>query len=667
MISSLNQVCGQCKGLFEHAAHLLTSESEDDNISDDVAIEFTEEHHSILIANNNAKSCHMCSLIAHVFPHILEAYDPQSPIQWVMWGDKGDQLLDLGFQIRKYDFIQDLRIQISAKAAVSLHHTPATWSFEALQTVQAWMQTCTSSTTTHRQCERPPMKRQLPLRLVDVMPDQPHQVYSGSTLTREEFQALDTDEAPPVRIISTKSLPLDIRYMTLSHRWGNSPSIILNSTTAPTLLNSNIPLELLNSPNAKLFRHAMYVTRCLGIRYLWIDSMCIMQDDDSEKAKEIALMGEIYYNSSLNISATDSTSGADGLIFNRDVLKTSPCQLSVHLPGVIETLDLIAFHNKILVESDEGELNRRGWVLQERILSPRVLHFTKHQVFWECNSLLASDIRPEGEPIDPTSAGDMRGILSASYSAALPDDTMNALWYDVVRQYSATSLSFSGDRLLAVSALAERYSILSSQSPDEYVAGIWMAHLPLALVWRRIPRTEAPSMSLQNMNQEQIAPTWSWAALTCAVESADMDYLHPNIAVVQIGGIQRRSASQFDGVTSCWLRVRGHMCKVEQGAETASIEMVWDKLAADDGGGASRLFLLYVAYRSFRSRKDMRGLVLRRTNKRGQYIRVGAFSTSNFDIEWTYIGEAFAGKTHNLEEEDFLEVTESKGYTVEII
>ncbi|KAL6819729.1 heterokaryon incompatibility domain-containing protein [Trichoderma camerunense] len=570
-------LCRQCRGLFEHAAHLLTSESEDGKISDDVAIEFTEEHHSLLITNNNAKSCHMCSLIAHVFPHILDAYDPHSPIQWVMWGDKDDQRLDLGFQIRKYDFIQDLRIQIN----------------------------------------------------------QPHQVYSGSTLTREEFQALDIDVAPP--------------------------------TTAPTLLNSNIPLELLESSNAKLFRHAMYVTRCLGIRYLWIDSMCIMQDDDSEKAKEIALMGEIYYNSSLNISATDSTSGADGLIFNRDVLKTSPCQLSVQLPGVGETLDLVVFHNKVLVESDEGELNRRGWVLQERILSPRVLHFTKHQVFWECNSLLASDIRPEGEPIDPTSPSDMRGILSASSSAALPDDTMNALWYDVVRQYSATSLSFSGDRLLAVSALAERYSILSLQSPAEYVAGIWMAHLPLALVWRRISRTEAPSMSLQNMEQEQIAPTWSWAALTCAVESADMDYLHPNIAVVDLGGIQRRSASQFDGVTSCWLRVRGHMCKVEQGAETANIEMVWDTPATDDGGGASRLFLLYVAYRSFKSRRDMRGLVLQRTNKRGQYIRLGAFSTSNFDIEGTYTGEAFKGNTHNLEEEDFLEFTKSQGYTVEII
>ncbi|KAL7948003.1 heterokaryon incompatibility domain-containing protein [Trichoderma barbatum] len=611
MESLLNQVCRLCRGFFEHAAHLLTSESEDGNISDDVSIDFTEEHHSLLVANVNKKSCHMCSLIAHIFPRILDSYDTHHPIQWVMWGDKDDQLLDLGFQIPKQDFIQDLRIQIN----------------------------------------------------------QPPHVHSGRLPTREEFQMLDIDVAPSARIIPTKSLPLDIRYMTLSHRWGNSPSIILTSMTAPTLLDTNIPLELLESSNARLFRHAMYVTRCLGVRYLWIDSMCIMQDNESEKAGEIALMGEIYYNSSLNISATDSTSGADGLIFQRDTLKTTPCQVNLHITGVDEEVELVAFHNKVLVESDEGELNRRGWVLQERILSPRVLHFTRYQIFWECNSVLASDIRPEGEPIDPnpTSSGDMRGILSASYTASLPDDTMKALWFDVVRQYSATSLSFSGDRLLAVSALAERFSIVGSQSPNKYVAGIWKPHLPLALLWRRIPSTETSSIPQQIMVQERIAPTWSWASLTCAVESADMSNLHPNIELLEVSGIQRRSASLFDGVTSCRLLVRGRMCKVEQRTGHVGLEMSWDKPTTDERGNASKHLLLYVAYRPFRRRRDMRGLVLQRTSERGQYTRVGAFSASNFEIEGTYIGEAFAGSTHNLERNDFLEFDESQGYTVEII
>ncbi|KAL7938435.1 heterokaryon incompatibility domain-containing protein [Trichoderma chlorosporum] len=667
MASSLNQVCRLCSGFFEHAANLLTSESEDGNISDDVSIRFTKEHHSVLVANNNTQSCHMCSLIAHVFPHILDPYDPLRPIQWMMWGERDDQMLDLGFQIPKQDFIQDLRIQISAKAAVSLHDAPSTWSFEALQTAQVWMQNCTSATSTHKQCARPPTKRQLPLRLVDVMPDQQPHIYSGDVLTRKDFRAMDIEAAPPARIISTKSLPLDIRYMTLSHRWGNSPSIILNSTTAATLLNSNIPLALLESSNAKLFRHAMYVTKCLGIRYLWIDSMCIMQDDDSEKAKEIALMGEIYYNSSLNISATDSTSGADGLIFQRDVLKTTPCQVSLQLSGRNEPLDLVAFHNKVLVESDEGELNRRGWVLQERILSPRVLHFTKPRIFWECNSLLASDIRPLGEPIDPASSGDMRGVLSASYQAALPANKMMALWYDVVRQYSATSLSFSGDRLLAVSALAERYSIVGLQPPKEYVAGIWTSHLPLALLWRRIPQTESLSISQKDASRERIAPTWSWAALTCAIESADMINLYPNIAIVEVSDIQRRSASLFDGVTGGRLRIRGQMCRVEQGTEADGLEMVWDKPVAHKAGCAPRLFLLYVAHRPFGSRRDMRGLLLQRTTERGRYIRVGAFSTSNYEIEGTYIEEAFAGNVHDLEEEDFVDFDKSQGYTVEIV
>ncbi|KAL7784570.1 heterokaryon incompatibility domain-containing protein [Trichoderma ceciliae] len=656
----------QCNGLFEHAANLLASESEDGNISDDVAAEFTADHHSMLTANSNAQSCHMCSLIAHVFPHILDSYDPDCPRQWVMWGDKAEQFVDLGLHIPKQDFIQDLRIQ-RAKAAVSLQNSSSTWSFEGLQTVQIWMQNCTALRTTHNQCARPQIKRQLPLRLVDVMPDQPLHTHVGSAITQDEFQSLDIDAPPPARIVSTSSssIPLDIRYMTLSHRWGNSPSIILNSKTAPALLSGNIPLELLNSSNAKLFRHAIYVTRCLGIRYLWIDSMCIMQDDDSEKGKEIALMCEIYFNSSLNISATDSTSGADGLIFQRDALKTTPCRVSLDVSG--ETLDLVAFHNKAAVESDEGELNTRGWVLQERILSPRVLHFTKHQIFWECNSLLASEIRPRGEPIDPADFTDMRGILSSSYPKVLPDDTMKALWYGAVRHYSATSLSFPGDRLLAVSALAERFSVVSGQSPDDYVAGIWLSHLPLALVWRRIPeRRISPNPRQKITAQERIAPTWSWAALTCAVELADMDDLHANVQVLDVS-IQRRSTNLFDGVTSCRLRIRGRMCKVERHLENAGLEIAWDTPPVRDADEAPELFLLHVAYRPFKSRRDMRGLVLQRTKDKGQYTRAGAFSTSNFDIEGTYMQEAFAGSRRNLAENDFLELHKGEGYTVEII
>jgi hypothetical protein len=116
MKSSLNQVCRLCTGLFGHATHLLTSESEDGNISDDVSIEFTKEDHSLLVENNIGKSCHMCSLIVHVFPHILDPFDANNPPQWVMWGERDDQFLDLGFQISKYDFIQDLRIQMSMRS-----------------------------------------------------------------------------------------------------------------------------------------------------------------------------------------------------------------------------------------------------------------------------------------------------------------------------------------------------------------------------------------------------------------------------------------------------------------------------------------------------------------------------------------------------------------------
>lgn len=111
MDSSLHRICKHCTAIFEHAARLLTSESDDGNISDDVATALTAEHHSLLVANINAKSCHMCSLISHIFPRVLDPFDPKGTPQWLMWGDKDEQYLDLGFHISKHDFIQDLRIQ----------------------------------------------------------------------------------------------------------------------------------------------------------------------------------------------------------------------------------------------------------------------------------------------------------------------------------------------------------------------------------------------------------------------------------------------------------------------------------------------------------------------------------------------------------------------------
>ncbi|KAK3386866.1 heterokaryon incompatibility protein-domain-containing protein [Podospora didyma] len=178
---------------------------------------------------------------------------------------------------------------------------------------------------------------------------------------------------------------------------------MLNRDTSAVFLSASIPPELLQSPGAATFRHVFDVTRSLGFRYLWIDSLCIMQDNDSEKAAEIAHMEEVYSDSSLNISATDAESGSDGLIFDRNPLAVNPCRRTMVSTSAQKSLSnsepLIActpWQNEFRDYVTEAPLNKRVWVFQERTLTPRVVYFTKKEIYWECHSLRAPEIHPVG-------------------------------------------------------------------------------------------------------------------------------------------------------------------------------------------------------------------------------------------------------------------------------
>ena len=147
---------------------------------------------------------------------------------------------------------------------------------------------CVSS---HFDCTNLKTVGRLPLRLIDVRPTGlGHQPMSAIGL--DEFNRLSLDNCHDVHIVSAaQSLPPDTMYLTLSHRWGSPPSILLTAKTS-FLLTGDIAPYLLKSDNASVFRHAIHVNRALGFRYLWIDALCIMQDDHQEKTAEIMQMDE---------------------------------------------------------------------------------------------------------------------------------------------------------------------------------------------------------------------------------------------------------------------------------------------------------------------------------------------------------------------------------------
>ncbi|KAF2026075.1 HET-domain-containing protein, partial [Setomelanomma holmii] len=220
----------------------------------------------------------------------------------------------------------------------------------------------------------------------------------------------------------------------LSHCWGKKGAALqLTPDTVDTLRSGVARAEL-----PKTFRDAAEIFEKLGIHFLWIDAMCIAQDNLEDWASAASVMADIYEGAYLTIAAT-SSNNSNGGCFSR-------------------------FRNRI---RDFGSGNtmtdwpllRRGWVCQERRLSTRVIHYAKDQLFWECDTAFHS----ESDPQDWTS-GD-RGTLKN-----LHDDPGQS-WRSLVEIYSRLKFTKKGDHLPALAGIVEREA--RRRKDDTYVAGMW--------------------------------------------------------------------------------------------------------------------------------------------------------------------------------------------------
>lgn len=174
-------------------------------------------------------------------------------------------------------------------------------------------------------------------------------------------------------------------------------------------MKKHIPLHTLS----KTFQDAVEVTRRLGIRYLWIDSLCIIQDSAADWDTEAIQMEYVYNNCFFNIAATHSANGEGGLFTRRDPLVNLPVRVQATYDGE-EPKFLMSINANRWVEAFEREpLNTRGWVIQERIFSPRICHFTSNQVIWECNFSVAFEKFATG-PASPGHAFSMDGLKTLS-------------------------------------------------------------------------------------------------------------------------------------------------------------------------------------------------------------------------------------------------------------
>jgi hypothetical protein len=159
-------------------------------------------------------------------------------------------------------------------------------------------------------------------------------------------------------------------------------------------------------------------------------------------------------------------------------------------------------------------LYKRGWVFQERYLPPRLLHFGKHQILWQCHELHASENFPQGMPLKQhhmhfEALGNIPSPGQVERTA-MPQSAFD-LWIQIVSGYTKCDLTYAQDKLVALSGLAH---LFHERTGDEYLAGLWRSHFCELLNWRVASRAWKP----QKIRPAYRAPSWSWASIDSQIE-----------------------------------------------------------------------------------------------------------------------------------------------------
>lgn len=287
-------------------------------------------------------------------------------------------------------------------------------------------------------------------------------------------------------------------YVALSHCWGKS-QILKTEHDSLNLRKRGIPWDII----PRTFQDAITFVRHLGLRYLWIDSLCIIQDDSADWERESARMASIYMNSVLTIAATKSADSEGGCF---SVVPENGRTYKV--TGLDQGGRQFTIYARPSVRSWEKSplpLHSRAWCFQERILSPRVLHFHHHELKWECQAITTCECSLTSTSHDKQNHASRLGLESDPHS-------MNDKWRRMVREYVELNLTYTSDRLPALSGLAKH--IQQAYGRGRYLAGLWEDSLVEDLMWW-VKEDEAQHAWRP---QEWRAPSWSWASLEGQIE-----------------------------------------------------------------------------------------------------------------------------------------------------
>ncbi|KAF2139713.1 uncharacterized protein K452DRAFT_275190, partial [Aplosporella prunicola CBS 121167] len=302
------------------------------------------------------------------------------------------------------------------------------------------------------------------------------------------------------------------RYATLTHCWGDPSRPPLKTDKAS--LQERLKEIPLNSMPAN-FRDAVSVTRALGLRYLWIDSLCIIQDDKHDWQRESASMASIYRCAYITLCALQGNSSFSGFLDKRFLTPSVEIAYRSSLCCEISGTYFIrensnrknSFHTGFKPLTSSSWMHR-GWTLQETVLSQRKLLFTDSMVFFICGKRCRQE--NGDDTFSPLRLHWPEASVTKSGTQYEVEEWKDS-WNRIVEKYSGRIFTFPEDKLPALSALAEDIAFATR---DQYLARLWESDIHQGLLWLDIP----PHISLGDdacmkacRTRPFTAPSWSWA------------------------------------------------------------------------------------------------------------------------------------------------------------
>ena len=433
--------------------------------------------------------------------------------------------------------------------ALPVESEDARWSISTESDVmfnlaKEWLHDCVSK---HRLCEE--------VRQTAI---------SSNQLSFPEYLVRVTEDS--LHLCHTESLHTRPSYLTLSHRWGKSQIFTLTSHNLSSLL-SDIPIQAL----PKTFQDAIKVTRRMGHSYIWIDSLCIIQDSREHWEKESAIMGDIYRSSAFTIAALGATNGDSGCFKTRNPLCFQPFKFEAG-PGRYDYLSSERERKSFKYTgygTNVEPLHERGWVVQERMLSPRTLFYGSFGLYWECVQQEASSMITKRMSVTYVKYAihqacnlAVSGIFDQSYRAFWQ------WWTTIITTYSPCGLTYGSDKLVAIGGIVR---LAESKTGMHSVAGLWKEYLLPELLWF----VERPSVRPIGAYQ---APTWSWASLNTAVTPGIQDFNYSFSWKIKVLDVGTNVVSANGQISSAHIKISGPLLRVRYKKSGTNYQLRWGKI-----------------------------------------------------------------------------------------